>query len=113
VRWKDSILNRHIKPATERAGIGKVGWHTSPHLFEVARFFRNRHRGAAGTSAAPQHPDNYERLPPRLSLEETGGGIKGRSYVVRICTCGNDPAHCKLLILLVGGTRLERVTFCL
>jgi len=35
VRWKDSILEDHIKPAAERAGIGKVGWHTFRHTYST------------------------------------------------------------------------------
>jgi integrase len=30
-RWPDSILADYLKPAAEKAGIGKVGWHTFRH----------------------------------------------------------------------------------
>lgn len=32
-RWQGTMLTDHIKPAAERAGIGKVGWHTFRHMF--------------------------------------------------------------------------------
>jgi integrase len=32
-RWGGIMLTDHIKPAAVRAGIGKVGWHTSRHTF--------------------------------------------------------------------------------
>jgi len=32
-RWQESILQRQIKPAALRAGIGKIGWHTFRHSY--------------------------------------------------------------------------------
>jgi len=32
-RWQESILQRLIKPAALRAGIGKIGWHTFRHSY--------------------------------------------------------------------------------
>ena len=32
-RWQESILERQIKPAALRAGIGKIGWHTFRHSY--------------------------------------------------------------------------------
>jgi integrase len=32
-RWNGIMLTDHIKPAAERAGIGKIGWHTFRHTF--------------------------------------------------------------------------------
>lgn len=32
-RWQESILQRQIKPAAMRAGIGKIGWHTFRHSY--------------------------------------------------------------------------------
>lgn len=34
-RWPDSILADHLKPAAERAGIGKIGWHTFRHTYST------------------------------------------------------------------------------
>jgi len=33
VRWPESFLADHIKPAAERAGIGNIGWHTFRHTY--------------------------------------------------------------------------------
>ena len=33
IRWPESFLKDHIKPAAERAGIGNVGWHTFRHTY--------------------------------------------------------------------------------
>jgi integrase len=32
-RWQECILQRQIKPAAVRAGIGKIGWHTFRHSY--------------------------------------------------------------------------------
>jgi integrase len=32
-RWADSTLRGQILPAAERAGIGKIGWHTFRHSY--------------------------------------------------------------------------------
>src|SRR5438094_126227 len=32
-RWPGIMLTDHIKPAGQRAGIGKIGWHTFRHTF--------------------------------------------------------------------------------
>jgi integrase len=32
-RWQESILQRQIKPAAVRAGVGKIGWHTFRHSY--------------------------------------------------------------------------------
>jgi integrase len=32
-RWQESILQRQIKPAAARAGVGKIGWHTFRHSY--------------------------------------------------------------------------------
>jgi len=32
-RWQESILQRRIKPAAARAGVGKIGWHTFRHSY--------------------------------------------------------------------------------
>lgn len=34
-RWKDCILADYIKPAAERAKVGKVGWHTFRHTYST------------------------------------------------------------------------------
>jgi len=34
-RWQESILERQIKPAAMRAGIGKIGWHTFRHSYST------------------------------------------------------------------------------
>ena len=33
VRWPESFLADHIKPAAARAGIGNIGWHTFRHTY--------------------------------------------------------------------------------
>ncbi len=33
IRWPESFLRDHIKPAAKRAGIGNIGWHTFRHTF--------------------------------------------------------------------------------
>ena len=33
IRWPESFLQDHIKPAAARAGIGKIGWHTFRHTY--------------------------------------------------------------------------------
>jgi integrase len=34
-RSQENILRRHLKPAAERAGIGKIGWHTFRHTYST------------------------------------------------------------------------------
>lgn len=34
-RWQGIMLTDHIKPAAERAGIGKIGWHTFRHSYRA------------------------------------------------------------------------------
>jgi integrase len=34
-RWQETILQRHLKPAAKRAGIGKIGWHTFRHTYST------------------------------------------------------------------------------
>jgi integrase len=34
-KWQDTMLCRHLKPASERAGIGKIGWHTFRHTYST------------------------------------------------------------------------------
>lgn len=34
-RWRGILFTDHIKPAAERAGIGKIGWHTFRHTFST------------------------------------------------------------------------------
>jgi integrase len=34
-RWQESILYRQLKPATVRAGVGKIGWHTFRHTYST------------------------------------------------------------------------------
>jgi integrase len=34
-RWRGILLTDHIKPAAEKAGIGKIGWHTFRHTFST------------------------------------------------------------------------------
>jgi integrase len=34
-RWQESILQRQIKPAAARAGVGKIGWHTFRHSYST------------------------------------------------------------------------------
>ena len=46
-RWGGIIFTDHIKPVAERAGIGKVGWHTFRHMFSSVLH-------DAGTSMAVQ-----------------------------------------------------------
>jgi len=33
--WQDSILDRHIKPAAERAKLGVIGWYTFRHSYRA------------------------------------------------------------------------------
>ncbi len=33
--WWDSVLDRRIKPAAARAGLGLVGWHTFRHSYRA------------------------------------------------------------------------------
>ena len=33
VRWPESFLTDHIKPAAKRAGIGNIGWHAFRHAY--------------------------------------------------------------------------------
>jgi integrase len=34
-RWQETILQRQLKPAASRAGIGKIGWHTFRHTYST------------------------------------------------------------------------------
>lgn len=34
-RWQETALRRHLQPAAERAGIGKIGWHTFRHTYST------------------------------------------------------------------------------
>jgi integrase len=34
-RCPDAVLKRHIRPAAERAGIGRIGWHTFRHTYST------------------------------------------------------------------------------
>jgi integrase len=34
-RWQETILQRQLKPAACRAGIGKIGWHTFRHTYST------------------------------------------------------------------------------
>ena len=34
-RWQETILERQLKPAALRAGIGKIGWHTFRHTYST------------------------------------------------------------------------------
>jgi integrase len=34
-RWRGVLFTDHIKPAAERAGIGKIGWHTFRHTYST------------------------------------------------------------------------------
>jgi integrase len=34
-RWKDCILADYLKPAADRAGVGKIGWHTFRHTYST------------------------------------------------------------------------------
>jgi integrase len=34
-RWQETILQRQLKPAVLRAGIGKIGWHTFRHTYST------------------------------------------------------------------------------
>lgn len=34
-RWRGVLFSDHIQPAAERAGIGKIGWHTFRHSFST------------------------------------------------------------------------------
>ena len=34
-RWRGILFADHIRPAAERAGIGKIGWHTFRHTFST------------------------------------------------------------------------------
>jgi integrase len=35
VRWPESMLHDHIKPAAVEAGIGNIGWHTFRHSYST------------------------------------------------------------------------------
>ena len=34
-RWQETILEKQLKPAASRAGIGKIGWHTFRHTYST------------------------------------------------------------------------------
>jgi integrase len=34
-RWQETILERQLKPAALRAGVGKIGWHTFRHTYST------------------------------------------------------------------------------
>jgi hypothetical protein len=34
-RWQETILQRQLKPAASRAGLGKIGWHTFRHTYST------------------------------------------------------------------------------
>jgi integrase len=34
-RWQETILQRQLKPAAIRAGIGKIAWHTFRHTYST------------------------------------------------------------------------------
>jgi integrase len=34
-RWQETILQRQLKPAALRAGIGRIGWHTFRHTYST------------------------------------------------------------------------------
>lgn len=57
-RCQETILQRRLKPVAERAGIGKVGWHTfrltllPPVLFHICSTSCSTFRDSAGTPAA-------------------------------------------------------------
>jgi len=34
-RWQERILQRRLKPAAVRAGVGKIGWHTFRHTYST------------------------------------------------------------------------------
>ena len=34
-RWQETILEKQLKPAAVRAGIGKIGWHTFRHTYST------------------------------------------------------------------------------
>jgi len=34
-RWQESILERQLKPAALRAGLGNIGWHTFRHSYST------------------------------------------------------------------------------
>jgi integrase len=34
-RWQETILQRQLKPAAIRAGIGKIGWHAFRHTYST------------------------------------------------------------------------------
>ena len=62
-RRQETILQRQLKPAALRAGIGKIGRHTFRHTYStMLPQRRHRHQGAAGAAATCQHPDHDERL---------------------------------------------------
>ena len=51
-RWQESLLQRQIKPAALRAGIGKIGWHTFRHYAE----FSNMPNDFVETGDEPANP---------------------------------------------------------
>jgi len=35
LRWQETVLRRQLQPVAERAGIGKIGWHTFRHTYST------------------------------------------------------------------------------
>ena len=62
-RWRGILFADHIQPAAERAGMGRIGWHTV-QAFVLHADSRHGHEssGAEGTSAARRHQDDHEHL---------------------------------------------------
>jgi len=52
-RWRGILFADHIKPAAEKAGVGRIGWHTFRHSFStLTPQYGNRLGGAKRTATA-------------------------------------------------------------
>ncbi len=88
-RGQQNILQRHLRPAAVRAGIGKIGWHTfRQFVLDHAGSRRCRYEGAAGVATALDHPEHNEHLHPgsiraKTRREQHGGGNSVQSNCVQ------------------------------
>jgi len=59
--WR--VQQRHIGPAAERCGIGRIGWHTFRHTFRSLLDETGAPiKSAAGADASRRHSNNHEHL---------------------------------------------------
>ena len=55
------LREKVLQPAADRAGLGKVGWHSLRHSFGIGRG-GGAHEGSSGVDAPLQHYDHDGRL---------------------------------------------------